>query len=887
MARRVRGHTKASSQPVALVLAKVGSIRSGWTNVLSALAIVSNDKKPDDNLVSLGHSVVALIMQKHFEPAKIYFVDLVGCLLAYAKCHLVAECLQAMDFLKDCAIALARGEVPIASVLAKMPVEEDTQSDVGNVSYTDSESHLHVWWPLLMGVANLIGDSRLKIRTCAVNTLFGSLKLAGSGFDHNLWELIFKGVLFPVFDDIRVDDASASESEKSWLKNTALVALRALIEMFSFFYDALLFLLPDILALICRCVVQDERKLACVGVKCFTQLINLCSARFSTETWDIVCASLLHIFDMSMPYALLRKDSRLVEEATDRVVKTKRRRDTSPHQRTDVVTRFGAGVLRSSRDDGINVVELPWAVIYTPDDVNTNRTEKNSGKDSLAMALWSSAAAASAARERGRDTLSYMNVVTQCVVQLELLDDIESFIFKLLDHLEAQHVEMIFDCIQRSYNVAAEFDGDIQHRKAVADGGKTLNLSRQETVSSSLLLRAIMYLYRKRPDLNALSRRRFTQLGQQAIDQYCALDTFVTKQGSSTMPETSAEGRLMALLAPVVILILTGLLEMESKHFRSHIRWLYGSLIALMRCNNRDVRTVLGDVFIRQVSGLLDEEVDLPEPQNAVDADILRQRSSEVKPPSPQAPKSRQLPPALPPRSDSQDEDDTEAEANSGDGGGGGGGGAAAAASIDADADTSDVIDNPDSDASANDSDDSSYSEVHGVDGAHGADTGDEAAPNSADAGIEEGSGDILEAVDTGPSDSAPDAVDKDAVSHSPEGEEDQNGGSEAADASDPEGEADVVEGETEVVEVVEGEAGGETEGSDGEADGEAEGQVEADDGVIIEEVRYGVTKDQSLEIHSLLCVCVCVCELVCVVIVVDISWRWFLLGFVKLRCTQ
>ena len=810
-----------------IVLAKVKSIRSGWKNVLSALAIVSNDKKPNDNLVNLGHSVVALIMQKHFNPAKLHFVDLVSCLLSYAKCHLVAECLQAMDFLKECAAYLARGEVPIASVLAQVPVKEDDKPSDGKVSYTDSESHLHVWWPLLMGVANLIGDSRLTIRTAAVNTLFGSLKLAGSGFDRNLWELVFKGVLFPVFDDIRVDDASASESEKSWLKNTALVALRALIEMFSFFYDALLFLLPDILALICRCVVQDERKLACVGVTCFTQLINLCSGRFSTETWDIVCASLLHIFDMSMPYVLLRKDSHLLAEASARVAE--RRHSKSRQQKAHVDTKFGAGTLLSTRDDDIKVVELPWATIYTADAVSKGK-ERNANSESLAKSLWISAAAASAAREEGSDTLSNMNVVTQCVVQLELLGSIDSFIFELLKHLQAQHVQMIFDCIQRSYKVAAEFDGDIEHRKSIAKrGSKTLNLSRQETVASSLLVRAIMFLYEERPDLDAISRERFKQIGEQAIQQYCALDTYVTKQGSSTMPETSAEGRLMARLTPVVILIVTGLLQMAPNQFRSHIQWLYGPLIALMRCNNRDVRTVLGDVFIRQVSGLLDEKVDLPAPQSTVDPGILRQRSFNVQIPAPRSPKQRDQPPALPVRDDVVDEPVVNEEVNSG-------------AEGDASTESAPVRDDIDSGADARDSADA----INAEDESNVPEevTATEQEDTGTDAGVEE---------DTSPSpedathDAEPDAEDASGSS----GPAEDDGGEPAAAAAEGEAESQKAEaegddGETEEAKVVEAETEGdkeEVQAVEGEADVDesqpdtGDSQTDTGDTPVVEEV--------------------------------------------------
>jgi len=71
------------------------------------------------------------------------------------------------------------------------------------------------------------------VRNAALTVLFESLHDYGHLFSSHFWVLIFRGVLFPVFDDVRYAvDVTDREKDSSWLHTTCLAALRALVVVF-------------------------------------------------------------------------------------------------------------------------------------------------------------------------------------------------------------------------------------------------------------------------------------------------------------------------------------------------------------------------------------------------------------------------------------------------------------------------------------------------------------------------------------------------------------------------------------------------------------------------------------------------------------------------------
>lgn len=66
-------------------------------------------------------------------------------------------------------------------------------------------------------------DSRKEVRPRALSGLFEVLKLHGGAcFDRDTWQMTFRGVLFPLFDDIQLESHSFSEKKQDTLCLAAL-----------------------------------------------------------------------------------------------------------------------------------------------------------------------------------------------------------------------------------------------------------------------------------------------------------------------------------------------------------------------------------------------------------------------------------------------------------------------------------------------------------------------------------------------------------------------------------------------------------------------------------------------------------------------------------------
>ena len=240
------------------------------------------------------------------------FAHVVHCLCKFAGSPINAVSLSALELLRECATKIVAGEVPMEEVsftsgLALSPTSSESAlsamsspsssasaaassvaraAAAGVFRFTDSTAHTGVWWPVLTGLAKLVLEQRLEVRMRALQALFGTLKSSGSGFSRPLWELIFKGVLFPIFDDVRHLDAPQEDGAPplppklpkrkkkgaggrsaaggarprsetgTWLSTTCLAALGTLVDLFANFFETLSFLLPDVLLLLERCIDQ-------------------------------------------------------------------------------------------------------------------------------------------------------------------------------------------------------------------------------------------------------------------------------------------------------------------------------------------------------------------------------------------------------------------------------------------------------------------------------------------------------------------------------------------------------------------------------------------------------------------------------------------------------
>ncbi len=90
------------------------------------------------------------------------------------------------------------------------------------------------------------------------------LQTYGELFSPRLWDLVFNGVLFPLFDDVRHVDEEQGETE--WIQTSCGPAMKKLNALFVKFFPALAGLLPGLLTLLGQCIAHQNEGVAQIGV---------------------------------------------------------------------------------------------------------------------------------------------------------------------------------------------------------------------------------------------------------------------------------------------------------------------------------------------------------------------------------------------------------------------------------------------------------------------------------------------------------------------------------------------------------------------------------------------------------------------------------------------
>jgi len=226
-----------------LVARRATNIRSGWKSIFAVLAAAANCDGP--TAVAAFGITANLTEGAGFSHVVCDFIELVQCLMAFAKCTDSATALSALGRLEQCGRHLGDG-----TVLAKMTAplgdgEKPMLRTLSSASQELDEDALQLWWPLLVGLSGRVSDHRLAVRSAALKTLHTILFEYGSGFSTETWKLVFRGVMFPVLESAWTDyspqptsshptdeTAAAAANEHSWLTTTAQPVFSSCIALF-------------------------------------------------------------------------------------------------------------------------------------------------------------------------------------------------------------------------------------------------------------------------------------------------------------------------------------------------------------------------------------------------------------------------------------------------------------------------------------------------------------------------------------------------------------------------------------------------------------------------------------------------------------------------------
>lgn len=209
--------------------------------------------------MAFGFENVRMIYKTKFSVviAQGSFADLIVCLTETAKNNRFQRIsFQALDALKaTIPNMLACPECPLSSKYA--PTKRS-----GPVKQPADDPMIKFWYPILFAFHDVIMTGNdLEVRQRALDVLFGTLETYGGTFNPDFWDVVCRKILFPIFGVLRArpDDSRFNEEDLSvWLSTTMIKALRALIELFTHYFQTLERMLDLLLELLVSCICQGS-----------------------------------------------------------------------------------------------------------------------------------------------------------------------------------------------------------------------------------------------------------------------------------------------------------------------------------------------------------------------------------------------------------------------------------------------------------------------------------------------------------------------------------------------------------------------------------------------------------------------------------------------------
>ncbi|KAI9206768.1 uncharacterized protein BJ171DRAFT_18598 [Polychytrium aggregatum] len=551
-----------------MVQAKAKSLKSGWKTMFSAFSRAG--KEPHDKIVTLAFDIIKHIFKNHFESITSYgtFPDFVQCLVEFCKNRKLAKTsLHSIELLRQSIPRIQEIIKQSADVrrpsTAKPGDEPNTNTPLVAqklssaallsvmsgvpASISEDDVNYKYWFPVLFGMYEVVMTCDLEVRTRGLTYLFETLKQNGAQFPKDFWEVIAKGVLFPIFDDLKLSRQEHTKFENKddmsvWLSTTLIQALRSFIDLYTVFFDKLDFLMDGVLELLTICMTQENETLARIGSTCLHQLIENNVEKLTDEIWAKICNMFVYLFDVTTPRALFF-------------------------------------------DVGGPPIEPPKTIepVYSGDEVPRKAETPTTP-----------------AYRPPPQKKDFQQIIVKCVLHLLVIRTLQEVLVSsnppdaVYRSLSSLNLFTLMDCLERSYSFAQNFNSDMDLRMALYRMGfmKQLpNLLKQETTSVETYVAVLIKMYLdtnpERIATQSEIEKRLIPLAFGIICDYNALD-----------PE--AKKRNVQAWRPVVVTILNALIDFNDEQFQRHMKEFYPEIVNLLLQEvPTEVRLVLHSLLMR------------------------------------------------------------------------------------------------------------------------------------------------------------------------------------------------------------------------------------------------------------------------------------------------
>ncbi|KAI8617834.1 hypothetical protein BC830DRAFT_1239777 [Chytriomyces sp. MP71] len=595
-----------------LIQGKSKAIKSGWKSLFGALMKASKDE--NEQVVVLAFDVCKMVNKSHFDSLVLNgaFPDFISCLVSFSQNrNFTKTSLQAVELLKQsvptitaskAAMAVGKQEAFLrpetrgmnaSTSSAQLPEDSPTK-----MAASADDPNFRFLFPILFGFYEVTMTCDLEVRARGLGYLFDYLKMHGTEFSRDSWEVIAKGVLFPIFDDLKLsrqDHRQIDEREDVtvWLSTTLVQALRLLVELFTVQFELLSFGVEGMLEILMACMSQENETLARIGSTCLHQFIENNLDKFDELLWDRICKSFVKLFANTSPNQLFFDYSAQIPDAPLGVIAPPEEEEAEDSQEA------------TATDTNQDVGSEPMAR-HIPLGASTSSIIQFS--DEL---LFLDGVPLLAGRTKP-DKSEFQGIILKCVLHLLVVQTLHEILTtsvsksaasmatsgddeRIYRAMSVKHLLVLAGCFERSYRFAEAFNKDTELRLALFKMGfmKQLpNLLKQEVASISAY---ISILFKMIVDDQGDRLESRTEIAGKLIPLcHQVLYNFNTM-------EPGIKNRNVVAWKPVIILILSALAEMDDALFQHNLPELYEEAmsILLQPTLDLDVRVALHAFAIR------------------------------------------------------------------------------------------------------------------------------------------------------------------------------------------------------------------------------------------------------------------------------------------------
>ncbi|KAF7722533.1 guanine nucleotide exchange protein for ADP-robosylation factor [Apophysomyces ossiformis] len=529
-----------------MILARAHHIRSGWKTMLAVFA--SGAQETTESIVHMTFDIVRSINNERFGDivANGTFPDYVSCLVEFSKNKKFQKIsLPALDMIHD--------TIPkMLEVVDKDKTIEindaHATSAAGQTIQSGDDFLVKFWFAVLFGLKEVTMQSDdVEVRRRALQYLFDTLKQYGSSYAPEFWETVSRQIVFPLFDDLKVNSrhqrSMSPEDLSVWLSTTMIEALRNVVDLYTFYFENMREMMRHVLGLFGVCItqaVEDNDTLARIGCECLELYIETNVEKFDNRCWDLVTETFVNLFENTTAHGLFDDTKDLVEKMKSMAGESN-----------------GVDLLNSEATNGFQV------------EINESRQR------------------------------SFQQVIVKCVLQLMLIQSVNELLSKdsVYCAFPASHLMVLMECLGRSFHFAKRFNMDNDLRMALWRFGfmKQLpNLLKQETSSGGCYVSVLMRMYANLENINDRDDKR-EEIENTLIPLCNEIFTLYTELDHETKPKN------IAAWTPVVVSILNGLAQLQDEDFLRYVPRFYVPAVELLGQDNLlpEIRVSLRSLLLR------------------------------------------------------------------------------------------------------------------------------------------------------------------------------------------------------------------------------------------------------------------------------------------------